>query len=249
LNYQVRLEAYEGPLDLLLKLVERQEIAVASISVCQIISQFVDYFTSHDFTDVDEGSRFLVLAATLLAVKAQLILPRPDDEGQAVEESALDEEQDLEFGDHLLSYLEFREVAVALEQRAQDWQLHYHRSAQNLTMVVQARPVKHDDLGRLVKAFQSVLERSAEPDPYEVRVASLNLWDVMDSVLIRVSAVSEGLAFTLLFQPDSARQDIIVTFLAILELVYRGQVHLVQEEQSGEIVLVATGSKEKWEDD
>jgi segregation and condensation protein A len=118
LKYQVQLDVYEGPLDLLLRRLNNEEIPAGEIPVCIIIDQFIDYYMGIAFSDLEEGSRFLVLAATLLAVKARLLLPRREEED---EESDTLLDQDDEEG--LLEtdfdeYLAFQDAAMTLEERA-----------------------------------------------------------------------------------------------------------------------------------
>jgi segregation and condensation protein A len=104
LKYQVHLEVFEGPLDLLIKQLTNEEIPVGKISVCKIIDQFVDYYMGFAFSDLEEGGRFFVLAATLLAVKGRFLLPRrEEEEDEDDSDPLLEEEEQLEtdFGEYL----------------------------------------------------------------------------------------------------------------------------------------------------
>lgn len=234
MKYRVKLGVYEGPLDLLLKLVERQEIAVASVSVCEIIDQFMDYFMKTEFTDVEEGSRFLVIAATLLSVKAQLVLPRPEqdatDEGIELEE---DGGIDVDFG---LEYLSIKEAAAILEKRAEDWRLIHKRPAKSFQKEDLPK-VKHLDISLLVSAFKEVLKRNVPPEPYQVQAPVLDIWERIEVVLGFLMQKPEGILFREMFLPNSRREELIITFLAILELVYQGKIKVRQEDHSGDIYL------------
>lgn len=240
MKYQVKLDVYEGPLDLLLRLVERQEIAVASVSVCEIIEQFLAYFTTLDLTDIDEGSRFLVTAAALLAVKAQLLLPQPETEKPEADLAVCQDTDDtFDFQANICEYMQFREAAATLGQRAAEWRLRYKRP-----------PVAPEDIpprvnrvqvARLVKAFQDLLERNLLPEPYTVRSPALSLPEMMETVLITLGRNPGGVVFRTFFHTDSGREEIICTFLAILELVYRARIKVEQDGCSGEIFLTLAG--------
>jgi len=230
----VKLGVYEGPLDLLLKLVERQEIAVASVSVCEIVDQFMEYFMKTEFTDVEEGSRFLVIAATLLSVKAQLVLPRPEQAGSE-RDLDLDEDGDIDV-DFGLEYMSIQEAAATLEKRAEDWRLIHKRPA--IPFQKEDLPkVNRLDISLLVTAFKEVLKRNVPPEPYEVQAPVLDLWEKIDVVLGFLMQKPEGILFRQLFLSGAGKEELIITFLAILELVYQGKVKVRQEDHSGDIFL------------
>lgn len=239
MKFHVKLEVYEGPVDLLLRLLEREEVTVASVSVCEIIDQFIDYLAKTDFGDLEEGSRFLVTMATLLSVKAQLVLPRKEhdvsDECLKVEEN---DGIDVDFEPEA-EYLIIKEAAALLEKRAEEWRLFYRRPA--LPLKEETSPkVKRLDVSLLVSAFKEVLKRSIPPEPYRVQAPSLDIWEKIDTVMNMLAHKPGGILFREMFSPNSSKEDLIVTFLAILELVYQGKIRVKQEIPSGDIYLAPT---------
>jgi len=234
LKYQVQLEIYKGPLELLLKRVTREELPAEQISVCAIIDQFLEYLSGIAL-DIEEGSRFLYLAAALLAVKARLLLPSHEDEereedgvwdddpGEGLSESAFNE------------YLVFREAAASLEQRAHNWRRSYPRPVvRDKTHVERC---SGEDLSRLVKAFQGVLQRiTSFPEPYVVEGIPFKIDEVMDQLYTRICANPDGLSFKDIFKTTSGKEELIITFLAVLELIYQGKVSIRQDDAE-EILL------------
>ncbi len=235
MKYQVQLEIYKGPLDLLLKRVTREELPVEQISVCTVIDQFVEYLSEIAVYDIEEGSRFMYLAAALLAVKARLLLPCH--EGEEKEDDAPDDQ----YGEGLIEsdfneYLAFREAAASLNERAIKWRMTHRRPIMRQKVPGDTR----GDLDCLVKAFQGVLERiSTLPEPYVVEGLSFNIDDVMDDLLTRIQSCPEGLSFNDIFNTIAEREEVIITFLAILELIYQGKVN-VRQLDADEMLLVSS---------
>ncbi len=244
MNYRVKLEAFEGPLDLLLKLIERQELPVALISVREIVEQFFEYFARAEFADFEEAGQFLVLAATLLAIKAQLVLPCREEEMEI--DSSFFPQEEAEAGGpghDLLTYQQVREVAVTLEACARNWQLCHKRPP----FLFQQRPAPQaarEDLLRLIQALKEILARKPPLfEPYEVKPVPVDLGERMEYILNQLQLKPGGLLFSELFSPPAPREEIIVTFLALLELVYQRRVKVNQSDGRGEIVLTPAGSE------
>jgi segregation and condensation protein A len=212
--------------------------------VHEIIEQFFNYFAEIDFANVEEGSRFLVLAATLLAIKAQLVLPQPEQEIE-LEPGLFPREEIKEIvqGPELLTYQQFREAAVVLETSAKNWRLCYKRPPSGF----QKRPAhraRREDILRLVQAFKEVVaQRTSLPEPYEVKPVPVDLEKKMEFILNQLQCKPEGLLFLELFFPPPPREEVIVTFLALLELVYQRKVKVAQAHGQGEIVLALADSE------
>lgn len=237
MKYQVQLDIYQGPLDLLLKRITNKEIPAGEVSVCKIIDQFLDYYMGIAFSDLEEGSRFLLLAATLLAVKARLLLPRREVEDQE-SEPLLDQDDEEGFLEtDLGEYLVFQDAAAALEMRAREWMMVYRRPSANVE-VPEPRGAR-DDLSRLLEAFQGIIERISKlPEPYMVRSVPYDLDDVMSGVLEKIESHPEGICFSDFFTAVSGRDEVIFTFLAVLELVYEGKVRVKGDQEIGELLLI-----------
>ncbi len=235
MDYLIKLDDYEGPLDRLLKLVEKQEIDAALVPVYTVIRQLIDCLEAVAYADIDEGGRFLVLASTLLAIKAQLLLPQQE------AASGLDgswDEAELEDGFAMTvetEYLKIRDVARTLEDCARNWIMSYKRPL--IQQPDQPLPTEiRDDVNRLVAAFREILERApSEPGPYLVEMA-VNFEDKMEAVFKRVAGLRDGLPFQQLFE-DADRLEVIYRFLAVLELVFQGRLRLAQQDEDQLLLL------------
>lgn len=241
MKYQVKLEIYEGPLDLLLRLLEREEISAKDVSARAIVEQFLNYFEETGFSDIEEGSRFLVLAAALLSLKACLLLPQPEEQEGGRDSCYGDDDQegfpDTDFEDYLL----IQEAAVVLDERAREWSLSYPRSL-SLTREAPRYKGVQEDVSLLVRAFQDVLaNRPAPPVPYTVESAAYDLEEAMQDALKRVGDRPDGLLFRDLFPGKAGKEEIIAIFLAVLELVFRGEIKVRQDRETGEIHLQRVG--------
>lgn len=244
-QYLVKIDEYEGPLDRLLRLVEKQVIDPSAMPVHVVIQQLVDFLEAVSYADIDEGGRFLVLAATLLAIKAQLLLPQQeeavgaeplygdwggDEDGFAV--TAEDE------------YLVIRDVAKTLDEYARNWVLSHKRPV--LQNAEKPKQDIRDDVARLVTAFKEILDRAVfEPVPYQVEMA-VDFEEKIEAVYKRISGTRGGLLFHRLFE-NAERLEMIYSFLAVLELVFRGRLRLSQQDGDGDIKLVALRPKTRRE--
>jgi len=237
LDYLIKLDDYEGPLDRFLKLVEKQEIDAALVPVYTVIRQLVDCLEAVAYADIDEGGRFLVLASTLLAIKAHLLLPQQ--EAASGMDGACWDEAELADGFAMTvetEYLKIRDVARTLEDCARNWIMSYKRPL--IQQPDQLLPAEiRDDVNRLVAAFKEILDRvPSEPGPYQVEMA-VNFEDKMEVVFKRVAGSRDGLPFQQLFE-EADRLEVIYRFLAVLELMFQGRLRLAQQDDD-QLLLVA----------
>ncbi len=230
--YRVRLDLFEGPLDLLLHLIKKNEVDVANIPVATITEQYLAYVELMRDLNLDIAGEFLVMAATLTLIKSRLLLPAPESE----DEEEADPRADLIR--QLLEYQRYREAAQALGERPLLRRDVFVRVAgADGVPEADGPPAVKVTLWQLMEAFRIVLKR-AQPDPvHEVASEGVSLRDRIGSLLHSLS-VARSLTFDSLFDDGATRSFVIVTFLAVLELVKMGAVAAVQEEQVGTILIV-----------
>jgi segregation and condensation protein A len=232
-GYRVRLELFEGPLDLLLHLIKRNEVDVTDIPVAQITEQYLGYLELMRDLSLDVASEYLVMAATLTLLKSRLLLPSPP--GEDEEES--DPRADLVR--QLLEYQRYREAAANLAERPLLRRDVFSReaNAEDLAPDPQARPAVKVTLFELLEAFRAVLKRAA-PDPvHQVVAEAVSLRERIEG-LLRTLSVARTVTFDSLFGDAPRRSFVIVTFLAVLELARLGAIEAVQEEVLGPILIV-----------
>jgi segregation and condensation protein A len=237
-EYIIQLDDYEGPLDKLLRLVAKKEIDAASVPVYAVIQQLVDFLEAVSYADIDEGGRCLVLAATLLAIKAHLLLP--EQEAAAGAEGDYWNEDDVSGGLAVTAeaeYLVIREAARNLEDCARNWVRSYKRQPDRDTEQPELQDLQ-EDVTRLVTAFKEILVRvDFEPVPYQVETA-VDFDEKMETVFGKIAGNRGRLPFHRLFE-NAGRLEVIYSFLAVLELVFRGRLRLSQHQGTNEIILVA----------
>lgn len=227
------LDMFEGPLDLLLHLIKKNEVDIADIPVASITEQYLGYLDLMRELNLDVAGEFLVMAATLMLVKSRLLLPS--------EESADGEEVDprADLIRQLLEYSRYRDAAAELGDRPRLQRDVFAReeNAEGLEPDPDEPPQVKVTLWQLMEAFQRVLKR-AEPDPvHEIAFEAVRVCDRIDSVLQALSVARE-ITFDSLFDERSTRGFVIVTFLALLELGKLGAIDAVQDQRFGEIRIV-----------
>ena len=234
--YSVKLEGFEGPLDLLLHLIQKEEMDIYDIQIAQITDRYLEYVNLMEELDLDVASEFLVMAATLLHIKSQSILPQLT---ANVEHPIRDQEQLVK---QLLEYKRFKEAAKVLDVYAEQQTSVYNRSPKlhadlDSTREFEIRATLFD----LLTAFKTINDRVAEVDAEEfyetVEEETITVEDKI-TFIERQLEIAEQLLFDELFPLSSSKTDRIVTFLAILELIRIGKIVTVQTDHFESIYIV-----------
>jgi segregation and condensation protein A len=230
----VRLARFEGPLDLLLHLIKRDEIDIYDIPISHITQQYLAYLELMRSLDLEVAGEFLVMAATLMRIKAKMLLPLPavgaeeEDEGDPREELV----------QRLVEYRQFKEAAATLKSKEGERRLLFERGMVPSEEDAGPLPLAPASLFDLLDALNRVMSRVPEAAVYEVQAET---WSVDDKLSLIATAVAErgSVSFTELLARCRARAEMIVTFVALLELVKLGQIGVVQGAAFGDILLVA----------
>jgi len=234
LPYQVRIENFEGPLDLLLHLIKKNEINIYDIPIAMIAQQYLSYIEAMKDLNLTVAGEFLVMAATLLQIKSKMLLP--------VEESAEDDEDGPdpreELVRRLLEYKTFKEAARQLDTQERMWREIYSRPIAPSEDVAQSDETLLDNIGLfdLVDALQEILNRNPGKKLLEIIPDNLTVRDRMN-VLLEALEGQESIGFEALFEASCHRLVIIVTFLALLELIRLRTVRVYQAENFGPILV------------
>ena len=233
----VKLARFEGPLDLLLHLIKRDEIDIYDIPIAHITQQYLAYIELMRALDLEVAGEFLVMAATLMRIKAKMLLPLP---GVGEEEDEGDPREELV--QRLIEYRQFKEAAGTLQIREADRRRLFERGMVPGDDEMGPLPLAPVTLFDLLDALNRVMSRVPEQTVYEVQG---ELYDVEDKMTLIASTVAEQgtVSFTDLLLRCRARAEMIVTFMALLELIKMGQVAVIQAENFGDITLVARAPK------
>lgn len=228
-EYEVRLEIFEGPMDLLLHLIRSNKVDIYDIPIALIMDQYLHYLDMMRSINIDVAAEFLEMAATLAHIKSRMLVPGGGSEAE-------DEEEDprLELVRPLVEYAKLREAASLLAARPQLNRDVYLRNIlpEELWGLERGEEIAEVDLFQLISALQRVLKR-AEPGRFlEVNAESVRIKDRIIRILEILNTVS-SITFRELFQEGAGKAELIVTFLAILELVKLGMVRAFQHQPSG----------------
>jgi segregation and condensation protein A len=232
--YKINIPLYEGPLDLLLDLIKKQEMNIHDIQIAKITSQYLDYLHKLEELNVDVSADFIYMAATLIYIKSKMLLP-PDPLASA-EEQNTDPRADLV--QRLVEHEKFKNAAQLLYQKQQieenvwskpDKSL-YHDEGTEGELVV--------SMVDLVRVFQQVLERRKEVSRIELQHEQFTVAQMMAQLRAQILASDDNtVSLIRFFEACPSRHAMIVAFLAVLEMVKMQAVAMVQEKQFGEIVL------------
>lgn len=235
-TYQVRLPDFEGPLDLLLHLIEREELDITTLSLAAVTGQYLEYLTVLEQLQVDAIADFLVIAAKLILIKSQALLPRPPETAREGEEDAGDE-----LVRQLITYKQFKEVARGLGEIEAANRRTFVRVAPppKIEKKVDLSGVTVEQLLRLVREALAV-EKPQESVGAVVRPYTLTIRDQIALIRHRLSQQSQ-VNFRRLLECAGSRIEIIVTFLAVLELLKRRTVVVRQEAMFGDILIEPSG--------
>jgi segregation and condensation protein A len=229
-NFAIRLPAFEGPLDLLLYLIRRNEVDIYDIPIVHVTQQYIDILDSMEEMDLELAGEFFVMAATLMYIKSRMLLPQKDQgSNQDREEEDLDPRWELV--QQLLEYRKFKEAAFDIEQLILNSNDLIARIGPKEALDVAERPLKPVERGDLWNTFNQVLRRLAERiQEGEINAEQVTVSDRMEFVLVRLQNEPSFL-FSDLFESTTTITTITATFLAILELTRLGEI-IVQQDRA-----------------
>jgi segregation and condensation protein A len=237
-DYRIKLQAFEGPLDLLLFLIRKSELDIYDIPIESVTRQYLDALRSMQELDLDLAGEFFVMAATLMEIKSRLLLPR----GQAaIDPNAGEDEMDprWELVHQLLEYKKFKEAAARLGEIALEKQNLLERYVSSLSGDPLDRPLKHADRIELWNVFNIVLRRLAEKLVVgEIHDEQVTVADQMEMLLARLQT-QRSFVFSQLFEKKVSLRTLIATFLAVLELTRLRKLRLEQNETFSDIICNA----------
>jgi len=234
MSYHVKLEIFEGPMDLLLHLIKKHELDIYDIPIAPITRQYLEYIELMKSLDMEIAGDFLVMASTLTHIKSKMLLPppeNPDDDDEGADPRA-------ELIRRLLEYKRFKDAAASLEQRENDWSKVYTRETEvTPELPPDDQPLLFDfHLFDLLAALKDVLNRVPDAG-IEITAEAVSITDKIATILARLESV-DSLLFADLFDGSTTKAHIIATFMALLELMKNRIVRAVQIEQFGAIRLM-----------
>lgn len=241
----VKLEVFEGPLDLLLHLIEKNKIDIYDIPIVEITEQYLEYIRNMETQDMNVMSEFLVMAATLVDIKCKMLLPpEVDEEGEEIDPRA-------ELVEKLLEYKMYKYMSMELKDRQIDAQNILYR-ARKLPKEVSGYmpPVNYEELvgdmnlSKLHELFKTIIRRQEDRiDPIRSQYGNIQKEEIdMDMKTLYVKAFAQthkSFSFTKLLEKQRSRAELIVTFLIILEMIHDGDITITQDELFDDIIITS----------
>ncbi|ANE48010.1 segregation and condensation protein A [Paenibacillus swuensis] len=248
-----KLQSFEGPLDLLLHLIDKSEIDIYNIPIAEITEQYLSYLHSMQELELDVTSEFLVMAATLLSIKSKLLLPKPPVMDYEMDEY-FDDDYDprAELVQKLVEYRKYKGIAEHLREKELERSLIYSREPEDLSPFIpdiKENPVKGLHVTDLMIAFQRALKKAAaQHSVARIRRDEISVKDRMKDVVNWLRERGGKLLFSKLFAREMGREEIVVTFLALLELMKMKQISCYQNKLFDDIVIHSKANREETED-
>ena len=230
-NYPVRLDNFEGPLDLLLHLIKKHELDIYDIPIAIITKQYLDYVNLMQELDLDIAGEFLVMAATLIHIKSRMLLPRPDPRQEDPDEDPREA-----LVRRLLEHQKFKAAAELLHEKETLRSAQWTRPDERVADVTgeQEEPEIEVDLFSLMAAFRQVLGRAKQRPTVPLPAEQIPIETRIEQLLARLSE-TEACGFEDLFADVQSKSGMIVTFLALLEMIRLKLVRVFQGGAFGDI--------------
>ena len=237
MTYELRLKAFEGPFDLLLFLIKKNEIDIYDIPIAEITDQYLEYLAEMEEMDLEVASSFLIMAANLLAIKANMLLPKPIPDN----DEDITEDYRSELVNDLLEYMAYKEAAGLLERFSEKESQYVARPNEDelyLNLFSEVNPLEGKTISDLTSAFKDVLKQLEKKG----KVVSLprDEYTVKDKILYidkLLAGHPRGICFSDIFIDCHSKMELVVTFLALLELVRRAAIKIAQKDAYESIYL------------
>ena len=232
MNYQCNLDIFEGPLDLLLHLIKEQKMDIYDIRIAEITKQYLSYLDLLSELNLEMVGEYLVMAAELAKIKSKTLLPIPETEEDVL--TAAGEDPRSELMRRLLEYQRYKEAAFDLRQKEYDQQQLFSRTGEVVLENSKEELLIEANVYDLLTAFQKVLKEKSFKKNYEIKVTTLSVSDRISGVLEILNA-SESVTFDSFFTSLNTKHEVIVTFLAILELM---RMQLIRSQQARQFDVI-----------
>lgn len=235
MSFEVNISTFEGPLDLMLHLINQNKLDLFDLDVEELAKQYSSYVLNMPKVHLESVSEYMIELASLLEYKSKKLLPRQE----TVLEEEYEDDQRERLVQRLVEYQKYKEAASLLEKAMEKRGMHFSRPESSL-IGTWKKPIESSEgfsmpASKLVQAMNKVLRRQALLNPWntKVEVKEVSVEDVMEDLSLRFSKMESSILFETLVQPLQTLHEVIVTFLAILELIHRDEIHWnIDEEEN-----------------
>lgn len=230
-----KLDTFEGPLDLLLTLIQKNKVSIYDIPIVEITAQYLEAIDGIEEANLDNTSEFLVMASHLLYIKSKMLLPKNEEDEE-------EEDPREELARRLIEYQQFKEASKELRKSEFTTKYMVFREAEKINFPVPEYDISHDT-DELVEAFNSIFQRQLRKAKPEKRAFSqivgrekVSVDDMVEKIC-KVLKRSKRIQFETLFRPEDSKPEMIATFLAVLEMVKLGKLYANYDEGTKDFIL------------
>lgn len=242
----VKVDVYEGPLDLLLQLIKKAKVDIYDIPISEITDQYIEYLNKMEELDLDIASEFLLMASTLLEIKSKMLLPKRKMEN---DEEAMDKDPRSELVEKLIEYKKYKEFANELKE-IEDKNGAFFKPPEVIDDIESSEVLfKNINLENLMYAFKRVIDsyekkfNKRSTIPKDIDYDEYKIEDKMQEIKNRL-LIEKRVDFKLFFENSRSKLEIIVIFLGMLELIKLREINVVQYDNFGDIII--EGQEESW---
>lgn len=234
MSYEIKLDIFEGPLDLLLHLIEKNEVSITDIPVAEITSQYLEAIDTMRSLNLEIAGEYILMASYLTYIKSQMLLPLPEiDKGERWD---VGEDPRADLVAHLLEYRRYKRVALTLGDFPLLGRDVFPRESVEPALENLGQPYLSMDANELAKIIEDILKRRQPEMHLEIVTEQVTLKEKIQEIMARLQK-HRWLSFGSLFSDDFSRSNVVVTFLALLEVVKNGAARMYQENPFGSIVI------------
>ncbi|MBX9957131.1 segregation/condensation protein A [Peribacillus simplex] len=244
MGYNIKIDAFEGPMDLLLHLINRLEIDIYDIPMADITDQYLGYIHTMQHLELDVASEYLVMAATLLAIKSKMLLPKHEDEMIDEDGEIFEEDPRDELVEKLLEYKKYKNAAEEFKGMEEERSLMFTKPPSDLSVYVKEAESDKQELNislyDMLGALQKLLRRQKIQKPLYTKVTKqeISIEKRMDEIKIELRSIKGKKSFFELFSIP-VKEHIVITFMAVLELMKLNEIIVEQEGNFSEIMIAA----------
>ena len=236
MNYDIILESFEGPLDLLYNLIEKEKVDIYDIPIHKITDQYIEHINSMKELDLEITSEFLIMATTLIEIKSKMLLPKVKKE----DEEEFEEDPRDELVRRLLEYKKYKEVSLELQGRESTYKKIYYKAREEIEYYDDELDLEGVDLNSLMNVYEKILENCIDLendiDFEEIKRDDITIEESIENVLY-ILRNNEKIKFTDLFKENTRVSIVVTTFLAILELIKQRHIIIEQDDNFSEIFV------------
>ena len=236
MDYSIKINEFEGPLDLLLHLIKQSNIDIYDIEICEITKQYLDYINKMEELNINVAASYIVMAAELMEIKSKSLLPKKEEETEDEEEEIISKENLI---NKLIEYKKYKEMAPSFKELETNRQNIYIKSPEKLNQYLDEIVVKNEDtsIDDLVDAFKKFLERKNLEKPISTKITNKE-YSVKERKhnIKNILREKKKVLFTELFE-DNNTGFIVVTFLSILEMTKEKEIIIKQDTNFSNIII------------